>query len=781
MATAFDELLPPEGLLPRQEIEYLETEQIQYEAHIRSLLCGVNEFGVVSPNDMRNIERVMRQKNPEEIVLIDTIEGQRQECNRCRVGIDRLLAQTHELSKIQLAQRIAHFWYRMWRLKDVEFVHHRVRGIRKLRDLAEALKSNQLAFWTAPVPSPVPITNTPFSLMPINSNRALTIPTNAMTTTITTQVGSIPSTLPLLLPTNYPTVSSTHRPSLASNPQHTLANTPAPLTNPMMNRSTAVHDPNDQRPHTSSFATVQTSHQMSILSPQRQSTMNQNYDGRQINNQQPSAPLLEHRQTPEYQPIDWDRQQLRAQVVEQIRAYDEHVSQLRNTLVELDHQPNANVPNGAPVNHGYLPASPIPREQYDQRQQYAYAPEQNQQFNPNYPIVDPNPRAYTPNIQRQPNPMLQQPNQMLPPPPSPIQFQQQPPHMIHQPIARRPDSRSFTQHNSSNRTLDKKLDKLPRWNCCFDGTQVNEKFQTVEDYISAITNFMVSQGVSGQDMVKNLFPTLKGEARKWYTQLDLANITFEQFVSQLRQNYADKRNEADVLRALFAKTYDGKCSVIAHIDSLIFDMSSVEYGWSNVLKVEIITSTFPERIREQIIMKDVRTLEELKGFCQKMYPPSMKTKKKLEKPNESRRKVMSIAQVDTESETSEEESEDDPDVIQICELMKKKFPSKFSPKTKKDRGHRKLESKPRYDKEPEIKTISNSNSSANAESAFDKTKIEGEVGTICFQCRAYGHMHQNCKQPRTFKFCYKCGRPNSTTDDCVTDSCVKYRRESKNE
>lgn len=112
-------------------------------------------------------------------------------------------------------------------------------------------------------------------------------------------------------------------------------------------------------------------------------------------------------------------------------------------------------------------------------------------------------------------------------------------------------------------------------------------------------------------------------------------------------------------------------------------------------------------------------------------------------------------------EVSSDESDDD--MAQLCEMLKRTI-----------RGNR-FEDKRRSAKKPDGNGVAK-----NLRETVDANKVVGTAATICFQCREFGHTHQDCRRPKTHLFCFLCGRPGTTSDKCTTNGCVQ-RRQSKNE
>lgn len=79
---------------------------------------------------------------------------------------------------------------------------------------------------------------------------------------------------------------------------------------------------------------------------------------------------------------------------------------------------------------------------------------------------------------------------------------------LRQQLAQFQSSNNSHSQNQSQRMNDsntlKKLQALPRWNIRSSGDKIDEKNESIEDYISAIHNFIDTQEVSENDLIRNI-------------------------------------------------------------------------------------------------------------------------------------------------------------------------------------------------------------------------------------------------------------------------------------
>lgn len=327
-------------------------------------------------------------------------------------------------------------------------------------------------------------------------------------------------------------------------------------------------------------------------------------------------------------------------------------------------------------------------------------------------------------------------------------------------------------HAQTDMNALKKLQALPRWNIRFSGDKVDDKNQSIEDYIAAVYSFIDSQGVSDHDMINNLLPTLSGAARTWFLTVPKGRLSLRQFMNLLRTRFADKRNNVEVIATLCARQFDSRRGyIIDHIDQLMLDMAYLSLKDDD--KLNIVLKTLPDEVRGYVVT--ARSIDEIKDLCMKIYPPSVKLIPKKEKNDSKPRKVMEL-ECKSESE-SDHESLDDQDEFsqQLCHLVSKHFSNKKKGKPSEQRPKfREFKSGSKSDPKSELKQTTKS-----TKVEIDKSKVEGKLATICFNCRVYGHSHDMCTEARSQPFCYKCGFPGVYFGDCQSQSCVE-KREQKN-
>lgn len=323
----------------------------------------------------------------------------------------------------------------------------------------------------------------------------------------------------------------------------------------------------------------------------------------------------------------------------------------------------------------------------------------------------------------------------------------------------------------------KKLQALSRWKILFSGDKVDERHQSIEDYIAAIHSFVDSQQVSEAAMMTHILPTLAGTARTWFlTVPNTRNMSLRQYVNALRSRFADKRNKVEIIKSLGNRVFDFKQGyIIDHIDHLMLDMAYESFSEED--KLHIVLGTLPTQVKGYAASRNVRTVEELKTFCQVIYPPTVRLTSKEKKTDHPIRKVMKL-DYESEHESEPENLEDieDESFTQLCHLISRQLRMKPMRQNRPNESRFKPpefkpEIKPGFKPEPKPESVTKT-----SEHLIDVAKVDGSMAIICFNCRLFGHNHENCTAPRLQAFCYKCGWPGVYTNSCK--HCLQ--REQKN-
>lgn len=719
-------------LWPGIRTEFLTESQFKYEASIRNIgVDATGEFTQTPANIQRLNDAIATDGDPLRIPY-----GQRHEVDftRCKNEVNVLKTSIDKLSGNVVLHRCMHLWYRMMRLDDqvsiIEGRRHYVNVIESIINDAltgnrhgtqrtdrsfdpgvhSTLQQSDGAIGLPHISSGhrVPGVNGYFPpghrLMrspPPNPNVSITIPN------VTRQASTIPTTMYLPSSLNLITTSAPSVPYTTNRSYHGAPNDMAPLVNYQHVTSTngELIPGVFNEPLVTRAETIVTQHQWDLP------RMNLNQPNPATHGPQADFTLDPHNVSAmlqrERQANREMQQQMSAEFQRQMRI---QLQEQRTELLQMLR------PNVAPLERmEQRVASPIQPVHHDDAFRY---PDQrhDERFEPEY----------------------------------------------------RTHPRNHDSRFNRSDEVDKKLRNLSRWNCMFEGASKEGKNQTLEEYTGTLKAFMKAQQISGAELMSQVATTLTGEARLWY--LSVTNqgdvpITFEYFIQALKDRFADKRSQMEMAQDLMTTVLEDTTKILSHIDGLAFKMDSSSYAWTQEQQLDIIKMTLPKSIRNFVVTRETKTVEELKRFCQTICPPKMRLVTPKAKP-EFRKSVSAI------ESKPEAESEIDSDTeYDVYETVKTTTRNPKFDRTKKMRTPVKSE----------VKTVDEKpRKSDNGTPKIAANVLEGNQAVICFQCRSYGHSHNQCVNTKTFDFCYRCGRPNETTQTCNTSTCVAAR-EQKNE
>lgn len=300
-----------------------------------------------------------------------------------------------------------------------------------------------------------------------------------------------------------------------------------------------------------------------------------------------------------------------------------------------------------------------------------------------------------------------------------------------------------------DRDVSKKFQQFPRWNCRFSGSKVDDKTLSLNEYIATIRNFMMTVGVTSQEMIRQVFPTLRDDALRFYLTIQHNDLTLEEFFERLRERFGNKRGLTETILALNAIKFDEKKTIHDHIDEIIFQLKSADQHLSDTEQLTIICRTLPEEYSRPIRVGKVTTVAELKTFCYSVFPNNQPIRKRFEP-----KRVMTV---DATSEDGVSDSECDLPIeaaVNVVRKWEKNFRNKnqrFSPSHSQPESFR----KPIINRQPEI---------------------PASPKLYCGKCLTVGHASISCSEPPR-RYCFKCGTMGETTNTCESDFC----KASKNE
>lgn len=230
-------------------------------------------------------------------------------------------------------------------------------------------------------------------------------------------------------------------------------------------------------------------------------------------------------------------------------------------------------------------------------------------------------------------------------------------------------SKEMNNSMTRERDLSKKFQQFPRWNCRFSGSMNDEKALSLNEYIATIQNFMMTVGVSPQGMIRQVFPTLRDDALRYYLTIQHNDLTLEEFFERLRERFGNQRGLAETILALSAIKLDDKTTIHDHIDEIIFQLKSADQHLSDSEQLTIICRTLPEEYSQPIRIGKVASVAELKAFCYSVFPINTNSRKRIERHDRYEPKRVMALEVATEEEKTD--SEDESPLERVVNVIRK--------------------------------------------------------------------------------------------------------------
>lgn len=273
--------------------------------------------------------------------------------------------------------------------------------------------------------------------------------------------------------------------------------------------------------------------------------------------------------------------------------------------------------------------------------------------------------------------------------------------------------------------------ELGQWKVMFSGDGTNQSF---EEYSQSVYDFAASQGISDNQVVRSIAPTLKGMARIWYMGLDKEGLTLDRFFELLREQFIPYSSEIDTIAEMTKTKYEVNLGIFEHVQAMYAKIALTHFTWSERTKVDIILKTLPVEMRTACVTRGIRNTMELTQFCRELdtiYP-----KKATEKAPPGVYKPKRVSEINNQEENGNIDPLEEYDGAFKAEVIQ-------------------------------------------ARRAFNRTNATPSNKEYplagCYNCFSKEHRHASCPKPQTHVFCYRCGRPNTTMKDCETEKCVARR------
>lgn len=328
---------------------------------------------------------------------------------------------------------------------------------------------------------------------------------------------------------------------------------------------------------------------------------------------------------------------------------------------------------------------------------------------------------------------------------------------------------------------------LRKWcnNKYFDGSTTGMR---VEQFITVLREYQNAQTVSDAVVVRNVASCLMGDAATWWRGRNKYIDTMEEFERQLRGRFAPQTQDTDdIVRAIHNRKQGENEYVQKYLDEILELMNRLPMNFlSEQQQLASVLRGLNAKMYPLFLTRPFHTIKELLDYALQLTRNQDVSKIPDEPRNQDRERrfrprVRAINAVEMESEVSEvsaSEEESFEDAL-VC-LVKAAKQAVRRPRSSQKPVAAASSATATLTKS--IETKSPEPASAQEKALADKlfnTKI-GDLPIRCDNCLARGHKHYNCPFPSRV-FCYGCGEPGVTVNQCKPCQNAKAQRLSKNE
>lgn len=254
------------------------------------------------------------------------------------------------------------------------------------------------------------------------------------------------------------------------------------------------------------------------------------------------------------------------------------------------------------------------------------------------------------------------------------------------------------------------------------------------------------QGLSDADILSQVGLLLTHSASTWYWASQHLFTSWQSFVDALRRTFLSSYHMIDALAELSGRVQGKNESALAYLYQMLLKFRTLPQQIEERVQTHIIVRNLLPEIQANVGPWGPTTISELERILASMQPRTFLAPASESKPPFRRpfvRRANTVAELEAEEENSElfEITEEE-----LCALKRE-----------------------REAKKNKRVVISNRNAAA----VDDKnTKPRGEHGLRmedmkCFNCQEMGHSFRKCPKERVGLFCFRCGKQNVTTNDCV--------------
>lgn len=318
---------------------------------------------------------------------------------------------------------------------------------------------------------------------------------------------------------------------------------------------------------------------------------------------------------------------------------------------------------------------------------------------------------------------------------------------------------------------------MRKWlqNKFFDGTPNGMK---VEQFLTTLRDYQAAQEVSDSVILRNLAQSMAGDAATWWRGRSRFIENMEDFERQFRGRFAPQTQDADdVVRAIHNRKQGEDEYVQKYLDDILELMQRLPMGYfTEPQQIATVLRGFNSQMYPLFLTRPFTSIKELLDYALQLTRNQDVSRRFRPRP----RYVNTMeAQSDGSEENESEEMAPWENALVCLVKAAKQAVRRPNQKPKQVAVHDTNPSgMPSQSSEPRKQEYANAQEKAVADKLFN-TKI-GDLPVRCDNCLARGHRHQNCPFPAKM-FCYGCGEPGITVNQCKPCQSAKAQRQAKNE
>lgn len=285
------------------------------------------------------------------------------------------------------------------------------------------------------------------------------------------------------------------------------------------------------------------------------------------------------------------------------------------------------------------------------------------------------------------------------------------------------------------------------WKVTFSGE--NRKMSDTDvganEFIYRVNVNKRMQGLSDADILSQVGFLLTHSASTWYLACQHMFTSWQSFVEAMRRTFLSAYHMIDAMDEISRRTQGKTESARAFLYHMVMLFRALPCGVEEHIQTHIIVRNLLPEIQANVGPWGPTTIAELERILGSMQPRSLQQTVVENKPPVRRafvRKVNAVEDVGEDKGESVFEITEE----ELCAIRRER-------ETRKNNGV----------------VVPKGTTSAIVKKT-DRARPENALrleDMKCFNCQEMGHSFRKCPKDRVGKFCFRCGKPDVTTNDCV--------------